>query len=105
MAYLVDLFGNAEKINYAPASVVEEVLQNVRVIVSTIKGTVPLYRSFGISGDIIDLPINQAKARFTNEIIQAVRKYEPRAKIERITFRGENTGELTPLLEVSVNES
>lgn len=104
MAYLVDLMGKAEKINFAPSSVVEEVLQNVRVIISTMKYTIPLDREFGIDASIVDKPINQAKARFTNEIIQAIRYYEPRAKIEKITFTGEDTGKLSPRLEVSVRD-
>lgn len=93
------------EIDFSPGSTVKEVLQNVRTIVTTLKGSVPLDRAFGIDSDVIDLPVQQAMARLSNEIFQAVKKYEPRAKIESISFTGEDAGRLVPLLEVSVNES
>ena len=102
MAFLV----NANKeptIDFAPGTVVDEVLQNVRTIITTIKGSIPLDRAFGIDGDVVDLPINVAKAKLTNEIFSAVRRYEPRAVIESITFEGDISGRLVPIVEVSVN--
>ena len=105
MAFLVDMTGTAESVNFAPPTVVDEVLQNVRVIVSTIRGEVPLDRSFGIDGNLVDLPINRAKAKLTNEIIQAVRVYEPRAIIKKVGFQGEQTGKLMPILEVDIRET
>ena len=102
MAYLVSA-SKQPAIDYAPGTVVEEVLQNVGTIITTIKGTIPLDRSFGIDGDVVDLPINVAKARLTNEIFRAIRIYEPRAVIESISFDGEASGHLIPTVEVSVN--
>ena len=39
--------GEGKKINIAPESVVEEVLQNISMILETVKNTVPLNRDFG----------------------------------------------------------
>ena len=102
MAYIIQMKETPE-IDFAPATVVEEVIQNVRTIVTTIKYSIPLDREFGIDGSVVDLPINVAKARLTNEIFRAVRRYEPRAVIESITFKGEETGRLIPTVEVSIN--
>lgn len=102
MAYLV----NANKqpaIDLAPNAVVDEVLQNVRTIITTIKGSVPLDRAFGIDGEVVDLPVNVAKAKLTNEIFRAVRLYEPRAVIESIDFEADLSGRLVPMVEVSIN--
>lgn len=104
MSYVVN-GDDAFEIDFAPKSVVEEVLQNVRTIITTIKYSIPLDREFGIDGSVVDLPINVAKARLTNEIFRAIRRYEPQAVIESITFKGEETGRLIPTLEVSVNET
>ena len=102
MAYLVT--GNkTPSIDFAPDAVVEEVLQNVRTIITTVKGSIPLDRAFGIDGEVVDLPINVAKAKLTNEIFRAIRIYEPRAVIEGITFEGDLSGRLLPTVEVSVN--
>ena len=62
-------------------------------------------RGFGIDGAIVDLPINVAKAKISNEIFMAVKKYEPRAEITEIKFSGEETGRLLPTVEVNVIET
>ena len=104
MAYLVTANQKPE-IDFAPASTVAEVLQNVQIILTTIKGEVPLDRGFGISGEVVDMPMPKAQAVWSNEIFNQVKKYEPRAKIESITFDGELTGKLIPTVEVSISET
>ena len=91
-------------INFAPATVAEEVLQNVRMIISTVKYSVPMDRAFGIDGAVVDRPINIAKAHLTNEIFRAVRRYEQRAVIEAIDFDGDKSGKLTPMIKIRINE-
>lgn len=95
---------DAPQIDFAPVTVIEEVLQNVRTIISTIKHSVPMDREFGIDGAIIDRPINIAKAHLSNEIFRSVRRYEPRAVIESIDFEGDESGRLTPKIKVQINE-
>ena len=104
MAYLVTA-NKKPSIDFTPDSVVSEVLQNVQTILTTIKGEIPLDRSFGISGSVVDMPMPRAKAVWSNEIFTQVKKYEPRAKIERITFDGEISGKLFPTVEVSISET
>jgi hypothetical protein len=101
MVYLIkDSVGAA--VDFAPASVIEEVIQNVRTILATIKFSVPMDREFGVDGAIIDRPINLAKARLSSEIFRAVRRYEPRAVIESIEFEGAESGRLSPIVKVSI---
>ena len=76
-------------INMAPKTEAEEILQNIRTILATAKGTVPLDREFGLDSTIIDLPASLGKAKLTNEIFQAVKRYEPRVTIDSINFSGE----------------
>lgn len=91
-------------VNFAPATVAEEVLQNILTIVATVKGTVPLDRDFGLDGSVIDKPVNLAQARLTADIVEKVRKYEPRATIRKVTYAGDTTGLLRPVLEVEIND-
>ena len=104
MAYLISA-NDKDEINFAPKTVVEEVLQNVRTILTTIKHQIPLDRDFGMSGDVIDMPIQQAEAVWSNEIFTQIKRYESRATIESIKFTGELDGRLTPTVEVSINET
>ena len=48
-------------INFCPATVAEEVVQNVRTIVATMVGTVPLDRDFGFSWEAVDRPLPVAQ--------------------------------------------
>ena len=96
--------GEMPPLNLAPVTLAEEVLQNVRMIISTVKYSVPMDREFGIDGAVIDHPVNVAKAHLSNEIFRAVRRYEPRAVIESIDFDGDESGRLTPKIKVQINE-
>lgn len=103
--YIVE--GTLQEINYAPASVVLEVLQNVKTLLNTKKYTIVLDRNFGIDNSFIDKPIETAKALFRVSIIEAIRKYEPRAEVLSIEFRNSNDDlsyKITPVVEVKINE-
>lgn len=91
-----------EIIDIAPKNDVNEILQNVRTILATTKGTIPLDREFGIDGSVIDMPTMQAQAYLTNEIFQAIRRYEPRVSIDNITFDGEIAGKLIPKVVITI---
>ena len=93
------------QIDFAPATVADEVMQNVRTIITTIKYSIPLDREFGIDGAVVDLPIQQTMAKMSSEIFRAIKQYEPRAEIESITFEGEETGRLIPKVEVKISET
>ena len=89
-------------INISPKTEAEEIIQNVRTILATQKGTIPLDREFGLDGTVIDLPINLAKARLTNDIFQALKRYEPRVTIERIDFDGDASGKVIPKVVITL---
>jgi hypothetical protein len=88
----------------SPSNTVEEVLQNVRVIISTIKGDVPLDRAMGLRGKFLDKPISVAKAILVTEILEALEAYEPRAELLSADFDiDENVpGKLIPTVEVKI---
>lgn len=93
-------------INLAPESVTEEVLQNIAMIISTPQYTVPLDRGFGLPQRFIDKPLPVAKALLIAEVLEAVEKYEPRAKVENVSFAESKqeamAGKLIPQVEVSI---
>ena len=105
MAYIVTAYENP-KINLAPETIVEEVLQNVSMIISTPQYTVPLDRGFGLPQRFIDKPLPIAQAILVSEVLDAIEKYEPRAEIGNITFvqdqNGAQAGKLIPRVEVNI---
>jgi phage baseplate assembly protein W len=104
MAYLITA-NDKPSIDFSPENVVAEVIQNVRTILSTIKYEIPLDRQFGMDGSVIDMPIQQAQAKWSAEIFSQVKQYEPRAIIESISFEGSIEGKLVPTVEVRINET
>lgn len=79
------------------------VLQNVRIILSTWKGTVPLYRQFGLPSDFLHKPLPVAKAMLRAQIREAVEKFEPRVEVVDVTF-AEGVDGLIPTVEVNILE-
>lgn len=92
-------------VDFAPATPIEEIVQNLRTILNTAVGTVPLDRDFGVPVDLIDRPMPVARARLTAQIVKAVHKYEPRAAVKRVTYTGDIDGRLVPKLEVEIDVS
>lgn len=85
--YVVSLTGT---VNFNPETEVEEILQNVRTILSTVVGSVPLYRDFGMSWEHVDKPYPASIALLKVDVIEAVEKYEPRAKVESVELDESN---------------
>lgn len=102
MAYTVT--ANAlENINLAPETVVEEVLQNVAMIISTPQFSVPIDRGFGLPQRFIDKPLPVAEAIVIAEVLDAIEAYEPRAEVEKVSFEQNHTaGKLVPRVEVNI---
>jgi phage baseplate assembly protein W len=93
------------ELTFAPATTVQEVIQNVRMIITTPKGTVPLDREFGIDATVIDKPLAIAQAILARDIVNAVKKYEPRAKVNKVEFSdgsGAIDGVLKPIVRVEI---
>ena len=92
MAYIVKAF-TPGKLNLAPETLEEEVLQNVAIIVSTPKFSVPLDRGLGLAQRFIDKPIQVAQSILISEVLDAVEEYEPRAEVTNVTFEAGETPE------------
>jgi phage baseplate assembly protein W len=63
---------------------VEEIAQNIRLILSTPKGSVPLDRNFGINWDLIDKPYPATIQLLKAEIVKAIENYEPMVKVKEV---------------------
>lgn len=102
MAYIVKAY-DLTNINLAPETTVEEVLQNVAVIISTPKFSVPLDRGMGLAQRFVDKPIQVAQSILISEVLDAVERDEPRAEVLNVTFDlGETPGALIPIVEVNI---
>ena len=88
-------------IDFAPAETAE-ILQNCRTIISTVKGSAPLHRNFGIDAENLDKPINISQAQITAEIARQLAQYEPRCKLKKCTVTGNIDGTLNISAQIEV---
>ena len=98
----------AGAVDFAPSSEVAEIIQNVRTILTTRIGTVPLDRNFGTAWDFLDQPLATAKTLLRVAVIDAIEEYEPRAKIEAVEFEENEDqameGALLPRVIISIGD-
>ena len=80
----------------------KSVIQNIALLLNTKKGTVPMYRDYGLPMEFIDKPIDAAETIAFAEITEAMEKFEPRAKLENMEFYGSKDGKLAIKLEVTL---
>lgn len=104
MAYY-SVYSNQEPINFAPANEVEEILQNVRTILSTVKYSVPYDRNIGVDPRYIDDPHELSKMRMQVDIVDAIKNGEPRVRIDSIKYNeDESNGYISPIVRIFINE-
>jgi phage baseplate assembly protein W len=63
-----------------------EIAQNVRTILTTVKGEVFLDRNFGLNANLIDTPTLVGIAQYRKNIIEEVERLEPRVKVTSVEF-------------------
>jgi phage baseplate assembly protein W len=89
------------------ATGVLRVVQNVRTILTTRKGTQPLDRDFGITFDFLDSSALLIRAKAEQECFLALQKYEPKAVLKEIRWEADlKSGKFWPdvLIQVVDNE-
>ena len=99
MKYIVSLLS---EVNFHPQTEAEEVIQNVRTILTTRLGTVPLHRDFGLTWEHIDKPLPVAKSLIHGEIIDAINEFEPRARVEAVEFEADTLDAMEGILRPRV---
>lgn len=92
-------------IRWSEEDTVNSVLQNIAIILSTPKGSVPLYREFGLDMTFIDKPIPVAKVLIIAEVTQAIQRWEPRATVKNVypVEDVSHPGTLIPTVEVEIS--
>ena len=97
-----------DKVSYAlcESDTVKSVLQNCHLILTTRKGSIPMYREFGLDNDFVDRPIPVAQTMMISKVKEALETFEPRAEFVNLTFEQniDVPGGMIPILEVEINE-
>ncbi len=80
--------------------------QEIRMLLATRKGSVPLDRAYGLTWDYVDLPLPDAMPYMISEIASQLEKYVPRIKVRYIAFKSDDPveGILQPTVTVEIRE-
>lgn len=97
-----DVYLTPSGIEFAPVNETQEILQNVLTICLTQKYTVPLDRLLGVSGEALDEAVSRVRAKYKREVVEAVKKYEPRARVSAIDFSADLNGRVIPRIRVRI---
>lgn len=96
--------GRMPPIDFAPATLAEEIIQNIRCILATTKYSVPLDRSLGLDATYLDMPLESAKAQMVSDVVLAIARYEPRATVTKVDWEHDIDGILRAKVQVKTNE-
>ncbi len=98
---------NAEDLEIG-AEGVAEIVQNVKMILATPVGSVPLDRDFGTSWMLVDQPTSRVQAELSAEIVEKVERYEPRVRVTEVSFvrlpEEAQEGRLIPRVRIALQE-
>lgn len=64
------------------------IAQNVLNLLKTKRYEVAYNRTMGVGSSVFDAPSSQIQAMLTNEIMELVDLYEPRASVEKVEYLG-----------------
>lgn len=80
--------------------------QEIRTVLATRKGSVPLDREFGLNWDFVDMPLTEAMPYMVSEIGMKLEKYVPRIRVKEIGFSSNDPadGNLLPKVIVEIRE-
>lgn len=85
---------------------VKSALQNVALILATRKGTVPMYRDFGLDQKFLDKPLTAVRPMMIADMRENIERWEPRVEYSDCDFsaKDESLGsfQLFPEVEVSI---
>lgn len=83
---------------------VRRILSNVATILATPKGSVPLYREFGLDMSFLDRPEPVARSRMVAPVRETVERWEPRARVRDVDAVGDPSqpGRLVPVVTIEI---
>lgn len=104
MPLVIDVSTLSLTIDWAPATEEAEILQNVRFILGSIAGTIPLARGVGISHSAVDGPASKARALLMTSVLRNIQNNEPRARVVELYVDDVDaiSGQFSPRVRIEI---
>lgn len=81
---------------------IKSILQDIALILRTKRGTVPMYRDFGLPMAFVGMPLPAAEAMAAQEVYDAIESFEPRVKMNDISLSATESGAMKIEVEVEI---
>lgn len=81
----------------------DDIIRNLQCLYSTVEGTCPMDREFGLSIECVDKPLAIAKNLYALDVVEKTEKYEPRVEVTEVTFEVDGDT-LKPHVKIALNE-
>ena len=79
----------------------EELDRQLALLLSTVEGSMPLDREFGVNMDYIDKPIEVAKSLYAAEVTKKILKFIDKVRVKEITWQWTENGTLRPKVAIT----
>lgn len=91
----LDIYDFALECTFAD-NIPADIDRQVALLLSTVEGSMPLAREFGINMDFVDMPIETAKSLYTAEVTKKIPKFIPCIRVHEVKWAWDYNGKLTP---------
>lgn len=95
-----------EAVNLWETDYIKAKVQEVRMVMETVKGSVPMFREFGgIERAVLDKPMPVAEMMTRTMVREEIERWCEGVTVKNVTFqRDEKTGTMIPTVEVEICE-
>ena len=100
---MVDINKTVINFDYDAADI-QDIRRCLVMLYSTREGEQPLDRSFGLNYQSVSQPLDVAKNTIALELIEKTERYEPRVKVQQVTFEYLEDGILAPIIHLQRGE-
>lgn len=87
MILTIDTSEHSTSLPWFEAKGTDRIIQNIKNIVNTYKYEVAYMRGFGMSPDAIDTDVETMKSIITEDLLDNIKEYEPRATLVSVTVK------------------
>lgn len=87
MILTIDTSEQSNKLPWFEAKGTDRIIQNIKNIVNTYKYEVAYMRGFGMSPDAIDKDVETMRGIITEDLLDNIKEYEPRATLISVNVK------------------
>ena len=97
---------DGEKIQIVPITgeSLERMDRQIKTLITTIEGTMPGSRGFGMSGDFIDMPPDESINEFAVDLQEKIDTFIPGIEVQEIKKEENENGEITTKIYIERSE-